>query len=67
MYIYPSIGPDEWPGPRGPLHSKIIRLWVQQSLINVKMFEIANQSVEGGIYCSRSWAVRDLNASWGKM
>ncbi len=24
MYVYPTIGPDEWPGPHGPLHSKIL-------------------------------------------
>ncbi len=58
MYVYPSIGPDEWPGPRGPLHSNILINLVcpgSKALVNVKMFEIANQSVEGGIYCSRSW------------
>ncbi len=47
MYIY---GPDEWPWPRGPLHKKHLINLASKVLINVKMFVIANQSVEGGIY-----------------
>ncbi len=56
MYVYPSIGPDEWPGPCGPIHSKILINFASaqcsgsKALVNVKMFEIANQSVEGGIW-----------------
>ncbi len=53
----------------------LIQIWIKNSnyfslnsgsvqrskaLVNVKMFETANQSVEGGIYCSRA----ELRATW---
>ncbi len=46
MYVCPSIGPEEWSGPQGPLHTKIqnnLAYSDSNAFVSVKMFEISNQ------------------------
>ncbi len=53
MYVYPSIDPD---GCAHFIHNcnEFSMLQISEWVVNVKMFEIANHSVEGGVYRSQT-------------